>query len=91
MFDWLFPKREPDPTVRDVLRRIESLEFEWNDWYGKFRRLYAQMSRRAEREEAREIPLEASRTDDPSQLHLIDRQAKIQAEILSRRNHAVSR
>lgn len=63
---WPFRKREPDPQLRDVLllleqhrdhteRRIKDIEMEWNDMFDRFRRLYAKISKRAQKDVSEEI------------------------------------
>lgn len=37
-------------------RRLRDIEMEWESMYGKFKALYARISRRQQREEAREEP-----------------------------------
>lgn len=44
-------------------RKVSALEMDWNEWYDKFRRLYARIAKRQSREE--ELEAETSRQDDP--------------------------
>jgi len=65
---WPFRRQKPD---ENLLQRVQSLEaqvaelkreykaitVEWDDWFGKYRRLYAQISKRVKQEEeAPEMP-----------------------------------
>lgn len=37
--------------VADLEKRMDSVEMEWSEWFDKFRRLYARLAKRQEREE----------------------------------------
>lgn len=60
----IFGRRERD---RDLVERVEALEkklkgieLEWDDWYGKYRRLYARLAKRMrDEEQSPERPVEA--------------------------------
>lgn len=39
-------------------RSVKALDLEWNEWFDKYRRLYARLSKRVEREEAPQEPLQ---------------------------------
>jgi len=44
-------ERPLERRLDDLERRIELLDVEWSEWYDKYRRLYARISKRAERDE----------------------------------------
>ena len=63
---WPFRRRDPDPTLHDVLllleqhrertdRRLKEIELEWSDMFDRFRRLYAKISKRAKEAESATI------------------------------------
>lgn len=63
MFRWLRrpkPEAVTDPQllqrVAALEKRLEVIDLEWSDWFGKFRRLYAQISKRAKAVEQAEEP-----------------------------------
>lgn len=43
--------------LADVERKLKVIEADWDEWYDKFRRLYARLSKRVERD--RETPEDA--------------------------------
>jgi len=49
---WPFGRREPDPElaerVRDLERKMAVVDVEWSDWFDRYRRLYAKISKRAQ-------------------------------------------
>jgi hypothetical protein len=59
---WPFTRKPTDRELNQealdrvgaLEKRIDALEVEWEDWFGKYKRLYAQISRRAKLEEERE-------------------------------------
>lgn len=66
---------EGTPGVRALEERIASLEskleridYEWSDWYDKFRRLHARIARRQQREETAtaEVPTNGADLGDPN-------------------------
>lgn len=40
--------------VADLERQVQALEIEWSEWFDKYRRLYARIAKRAERDEKEE-------------------------------------
>lgn len=56
-FMWPFTPRDRTPTDRGLVARVEELErkletidVEWTEWYDKYRRLYARIAKRVERD-----------------------------------------
>lgn len=51
---WPFRRSEQDfdaqARIEALERKIKSLEVEWDEWYDKYRRLYARLSKRVERD-----------------------------------------
>jgi hypothetical protein len=47
------PSLEPDECDRlaALEKRLKVIEADWDEWYDKFRRLYARLSKRVERDE----------------------------------------
>lgn len=39
-----------EDIVGDLSAKLESIDYEWTDWYDKFRRLHARIAKRIERE-----------------------------------------
>lgn len=72
----------------DGLRReISGLRVEWEEWYDKYRTLYARIARRVDRLQQLENAPESPRTNDPAQTDIQwdpGRQA-IQEEVMKRR------
>lgn len=65
MFSWFVTNRALRNEIRQYRQEIEELRLEWNEWFDKFRRLYARLSRRVEREAEQPEP-------DEHQLALVD-------------------
>lgn len=55
-------------------KRIDGIEMEWNEWFDKFRRLYARLAKRQERDEV----AEAAQTDTKSHQDAVGRTNGIQ-------------
>lgn len=45
-----------EAALEKLDRRATQLEMDWNEWFDKFRRLYARIAKRQERDEANEAP-----------------------------------
>lgn len=62
-------ERELDRALRDRVeeleRRWKAVEVEWDEWYDKFRRLYARIAKRVEREGEAAPDAAESRQDAP--------------------------
>lgn len=57
MFEFFRPKTDarPDARLEDRLarieRRLDTIDVEWSGWFDKFRRLYARIAKRVERQD----------------------------------------
>lgn len=57
MFDWLRRATRPatNPTLEDrvaaIEKQLKAIDVEWSEWYDKYRRLLARISKRVERDE----------------------------------------
>lgn len=95
MFSWFVTNRALRAELRQHHQEIEELKLEWEEWFDKFRRLYARLSRRVERENAEDataappVSREPSRDQQSPQLTLSERQQQINESILKRRTRAV--
>ncbi len=99
---WPFKTKKDDSTLEETKRQLESrirtIEGEWDDTYERFRLLYARLSKRvkqlADEPSSLEEPQGAGSDEAPTEglnagiSSLSPRQAKIQREILARRNRA---
>lgn len=74
------PRLDEDAIARlhDLERKLKVIEADWDEWYDKFRRLYARLSKRVERDEkASTLPQdersepERHRTTNPLALALL--------------------
>lgn len=62
-------------------RKLEKIDYEWSDWYDKFRRLHARIARRQQRDDETETPESQSTggagfpttTSNPMALRLLQR------------------
>jgi len=77
---------EPDPRLNELLlavRRLEvdveelqkdrsRLEMEWEDWFEKFRNLYARINKRHQREDAETVETPAVQPMSPMALRLLN-------------------
>lgn len=55
-----------EAAVEKLDRKVTQIEMDWNEWFDKFRRLYARIAKRQERDEANEVPdAPQSRQDAP--------------------------
>jgi len=52
----LFRRKRPEPDwiirLEAIERRMKVIEADWEEWFDKYRRLYARLSKRVEREES---------------------------------------
>ena len=46
MFSWFRRRPDLDTRVQELERAFKALSFEWEEWYDKFRRLHARLSKR---------------------------------------------
>ena len=54
---WPFPPKTAPPTdagltarLEKLERQVEALDLEWSEWFDKYRRLYARIAKRVERD-----------------------------------------
>jgi hypothetical protein len=63
---WPFDRKQTEPAlgerVAQLEKQVKALTLEWDEWYDKYRRLYARIAKRQERDEAVEPE---SREDAP--------------------------
>lgn len=66
------PGPEPDPrldeviaTVAQMQQDVRTIQMEWEDWFEKFRNLYARINKRVQRESAASQPNGADKTQPP--------------------------
>ena len=79
------PVQEPDWVGRiDTLeKRLETIEYEWTDWYDKFRRLHARLAKREQRGEDKPQETNGDAAGvDPSQLSLDDLNERIKRGLM---------
>ena len=52
-FTWL-TQAGHNERIRALEKRLEEIEYEWNDWYQKFRTLHARLAKQSSREAERD-------------------------------------
>ena len=71
------PDENWKPRVEELERRLKSIEIEWDEWYDKYRRLYARIAKRVKAQEAAESPEndeQARAKVNPLALRILNRQ-----------------
>lgn len=78
---WPFrPKTAPatdaglDARLEEIERQLRTIDQEWSEWYDKYRRLYARIAKRVERDaddapQSREVAPGATKPAEASQNH----------------------
>ncbi len=92
---WPWSVEKPSEDTNARLERLErewkSMMIEWEEWYDKFRRLYARIAKRAERAtdadtvDGRSLNGSTESVEVPATSRLNDRQLAAQRAILARR------
>lgn len=62
------PATEPElrAKLKELEERIEAIDVEWSEWYDKYRRLYARIAKRVERDsESREDAPQSTERHQP--------------------------
>ena len=70
---WPFDRKPTEPAlgerVAQLEKQVKALTLEWDEWYDKYRRLYARIAKRQERDEAVEAPQSREDAPEPTNGH----------------------